>query len=77
MLKPNGELIIKDASIESFSTTFGRVLKKLMVHPYEKMYSKNEFIAHLRDMKFDIHNEQSHRPFCLLNYFTLVAKNRK
>ncbi len=77
VLKPNGELILKDASTETFSTLFGRILKKIMEHPYDKMYSKNEFIDYLKKMKFEIYGEQSHHPFGLLNNFTLVAINKK
>lgn len=77
VLKSNGELILKNASTETFSTPFGKILRKFIPHLYDKMYSKNEFISYLKKIKFEIHEEQSHYLFGLLSNFTLVAVNKK
>jgi ubiquinone/menaquinone biosynthesis C-methylase UbiE len=44
VLKPGGYLHVEDGSIESFTKTgFGRVLKRILDHPYQRMYTKAAF----------------------------------
>ncbi len=72
VLKPDGELIIEDLSIETFSTIFGKIMKKLLDHPYESMHKEEEFSEYLRKIGFKIlvHKKYS----TLIRYFIIVAK---
>src|SRR3989344_2670669 len=46
VLKPKGQLIIEDLSIETFSTPFGKLMKKSLKNPYNSMYKEDEFLQH-------------------------------
>ena len=72
VLKPNGELIMEDLSIETFSTPFGKILKKVLSHPYESMHNEEEFVEYLRKIGFRIkaHKKYSH----LIKYFIVIAQ---
>lgn len=53
VLKADGEIILEDLSKESFTNTFlGRVMKKLLDHPYKEMFSRIEFFRELRRLNF-------------------------
>ena len=45
LIKPNGLLIIKELSIETFETPFGKIARRFVEHPYDSMLKKKEFIA--------------------------------
>ena len=54
VLKPGGYLHIEDGSIEAFTrTAFGRFLKRILDHPYEKMYTKPAFDKELKQLGFE------------------------
>ena len=74
VLKPNGELIIEDLSIDTFtSSIFGRILKKVFRHPYEHMYTREKFIKYVEDIGLKIVAEESYYPFATIKYFVLIA----
>ena len=72
VLKPNGQLIIEDLSIETFSTPFGKLMRKILSHPYNSMYKEREFAEYLSKLGFKImiHKKYSQ----LINYFVIIAK---
>ena len=72
VLKPNGQLIIEDLSIESFSTFFGKLMEKFLEHHYNSMYGEYEFLAYLRKIGFKITSYK--RYFLILRYFVVVAQ---
>ena len=39
VLKPNGEVILEDLSMDSFSKGIGKVWRKITAHPYQSMCS--------------------------------------
>lgn len=69
VLKPGGKVFLWDLSIESFNTIYGRIIKLLSVHPYSKMYRKEEFINYLNLIGFKIIKRAEEA-----RYFTIVAK---
>jgi len=72
VLKPKGQLIIEDLSIETFSTPFGNLMKKALNHPYGSMYKENEFVEDLKKTGFKI---QVHKRYpTLIRYFILGAQ---
>jgi ubiquinone/menaquinone biosynthesis C-methylase UbiE len=72
VLKPGGQLIIEDISLETFSTSLGIVMKKMLDHPYNKMYKEKEFIESLKKLNFKI-NIKKRYDFGV-RYFIVVAQ---
>lgn len=58
-LKPGGQLILEDLSIETFETKIGKFLKIFLKHPYKQMFRKKDFHEHLYKLGFKIHKEYS------------------
>lgn len=76
VLKPNGQMIIEDLSIETFDTFFGKLLKRVLDHPYANMYNKNEFVMHLKKIGFKIVEHKQYNTLGILKYFVIVAQKR-
>jgi ubiquinone/menaquinone biosynthesis C-methylase UbiE len=74
IIKPNGLLIIKELSIDTFSTFFGRISRKFVEHPYDEMFSKDEFINYLKQKGFIIEVLMPHSMLGFLSDFYLVAR---
>ena len=74
VLKPGGQLLIEDLSIETFETTFGKFLKRLLNHPYSSMYKRNEFIQHLKSLGFTVSNYRLRYPLNTIQYFVVIAR---
>lgn len=74
VLKTNGELIIEDLSIETFtSSTFGRILKKILRHPYEHMYTREEFFKYVEGIGLKILEKECYYPLSIIKYFVLIV----
>ncbi len=73
VLKPNGQMIIEDLSIETFGTFFGKLLKKALDHSYADIYRENEFVAHLKKTGFKISEHKRYNTLGILRYFAIVA----
>lgn len=73
VMKPGGHLIVEDLSIETFSTLFGKLLRRILVHPYKEMFKKNEFISQLKESGFHIHAQVPYNPLGLIPYFVVTA----
>ncbi len=70
VLKPNGKLFVYDVSIESFSKgIYGRFIKYTSVHPYDKMYKKEEFIDYVKSIGFRILKRKDG-----VRYFNIIAE---
>jgi ubiquinone/menaquinone biosynthesis C-methylase UbiE len=74
IIKPNGLLIIKELSIETFETFFGKISRKFVEHPYEDMFRKDEFIDYLKQKGFKIEVLMPHSMVGFLSDFYLVAR---
>jgi len=77
IIKPDGLLIIKELSIETFETIFGRLSRRIVSHPYESMFRENEFLEYLKTKDFGIIEYQPHSLLFFINDFFLVAKKGK
>jgi ubiquinone/menaquinone biosynthesis C-methylase UbiE len=73
VLKPNGELIIEDLSIDSFTRGIGKLWKILSVHPYECIYTPKQFTEFMNKIGFKIINYKESNPFGLIRFFSLNA----
>ncbi len=76
VLKPGGELILEDLSIDSFSFGAGRLWRILSDHPYESMYSAREFTDYLKTIGFEILNYGEYNPLKFIRHFSLNAVKR-
>lgn len=74
VLKPGGQLILEDLSIESFHYSIGKLLKYILKHPYKQMYTQDQFISYLKQLGFSIIHQDTLYPASLLRYFVVVAK---
>jgi ubiquinone/menaquinone biosynthesis C-methylase UbiE len=71
--KPNGLLIIKELSIETFETPLGKLSRRLVEHPYDAMLKKKEFLDYLEQRGFKVITLLPHSMMYLLSDFFLVA----
>ena len=75
VLKPGGKLIIEELSRESFSGFSGSIWKLLLKHPYEQMFSTNEFIDYLKAAGFKILEVKKSNPLGIIKHFFLIAES--
>lgn len=76
VLKPGGELLISDSSIETFETFTGRIMKQFLSHPYDKMFQEEEFTSYLKTVGFRIVHARSYNLAPLHRFFILIATKR-
>lgn len=74
IIKPNGLLIIKELSIDTFSTFFGKISRKFVEHPYDDMFTEKEFIGYLKYIGFKVLVYQPHSMLGFLSDFFLVVR---
>jgi len=77
VIKPNGLLIIKELSIETFESPFGRLARRFVDHPYDSMLGKGEFLAYLEHKGFKVLVYHPHSILHFLSDFFLVAKKEE
>jgi ubiquinone/menaquinone biosynthesis C-methylase UbiE len=77
VIKPNGLLIIKELSIETFESPFGRVARRWVEHPYDDMLRKAEFLKVLEQQGFKILDCRPHSMLYFLSDFFLVAEKER
>lgn len=73
VLKDGGKLILEELSIDSFSGFPGGLYKLLLAHPYEQMFSMDEFVGYLENAGFRITGFKKSNPLHLIRHFSLVA----
>jgi ubiquinone/menaquinone biosynthesis C-methylase UbiE len=72
VLKPGGQLIIEDVSIETFENPLGRFFRKFFNHPYGTMYKRGEFFGFLEHQGWHITSRKVLNPVGF-EYFIVVA----
>jgi ubiquinone/menaquinone biosynthesis C-methylase UbiE len=77
VIKPNGLLIIKELSIETFESPFGRISRHFVEHPYDSMLGKAEFLECLEKQGFKIIDCRPHSMLYFLNDFFLVSRKER
>lgn len=73
VLKPQGELVLEDLSLETFTTGIGNLWRILLDHPYDLMYTKKSFRDFLNEVGFEIRNYKEFNPLHLIRHFSLNA----
>lgn len=74
LIKPNGLLILKELSIETFESPFGKLSRHLVEHPYDAMLRKSEFLEELARQGFKVLVCRPHSMMHFLTDFFLVAR---
>lgn len=74
IIKPNGLLIIKELSIDTFRTFFGKISRKFVEHPYDDMFTEKEFVNYLKQKGYKIESLMPHSMLGFLSDFYLVAR---
>ena len=74
VLKPAGLLILEELSRETFAHAAGRLFKALTDHPYESMFTVDEFRDFLLQSGFRVLHFEERCPLGLLRYFVAVAR---
>ena len=74
VLKDDGELILEELSIESFSGFPGALWKSILVHPYDDMFTFNELVEYIEENGFTILSKKISNPLRLLEHISLTAK---
>ena len=77
VIKPNGLLIFKELSIETFESPFGRIARRYVSHPYESMLKKNEFLEYIEQQGFKVIICRPHSMMYFLTDFLLVAEKER
>jgi ubiquinone/menaquinone biosynthesis C-methylase UbiE len=73
VLKRGGKLILEEYSLDTFSGFPGLLYRLLLRHPYQQMFSTEEFVQHLENVEFKIHDFKKSNPFKMMQHFFLVA----
>ena len=74
VIKPNGLLILKELSIETFESPFGRLARQFVSHPYDSMLRKDDFIEYLEQQGFTVITCQPHSMVIFMSDFLLVVR---
>lgn len=70
VLKPGGEIIMEDLSVESFRIPImGWLMRIFLDHPYDYMYRRDDFIQEAKKLGFTIQNKKSN-----IFWFNLILK---
>lgn len=77
VLRPGGRLILKELSIETFESPFGRIARRFVDHPYDSMLRKSDFLAYLQEKRFSISEIHRHSMMLFLTDFLLVAEKQE
>ncbi len=58
-LKKGGEFLFEELPIETWNRGIGKPLKKLLEHPYDDMFRKQEFVDTLKELGFETETYES------------------
>jgi ubiquinone/menaquinone biosynthesis C-methylase UbiE len=73
VLKPTGQLILEDLSIDSFTIGIGKLWRIVSAHPYDSMYTPKEFTEYMKNLDFKIIHYQESNPLKFIRFFSLNA----
>jgi len=74
VLKPGGLLLLEELSLESFGHAAGRFFKAMTEHPYDRMFTADDFRKSVAANGLEIQHFEQRNQFGLLKYFTMVAR---
>lgn len=53
-LRPGGEFLFEELSVETWERGIGIPFKRILEHPYDEMFKKQEFVGELKALGFDV-----------------------
>lgn len=72
VLKPGGQFILEDLSIEGLGHDVGRVFRRLFMHTYKRPYKRDEFFEHLKSQGWHLTTRRVFSPLGF-EYFIVIA----
>lgn len=57
LLKPDGQLILEDLSIDTFETRIGKILRLFLDHPYKQMFKRKDFYKEIEALGFKVEKQ--------------------
>lgn len=73
VLRPEGQLILEELSVESFEKSAGRFVRKFFDRPYKTMVKKGEILDFLEKEGWRMVTKKIFHPL-MLEYFIVIAK---
>lgn len=68
VLKPGGEFLFEDLSIDTFESGLGIPVRRLLDHPYDEMFRRTEFIDKLESLGFAVESHEA-RPLSFRHFW--------
>ena len=72
-LKPGGEFLFEDLSVETWERGIGIPFKKIADHPYDEMFRKQEFVDELEALGLDVEVHEN-SPFSFYHFWGRAEK---
>ena len=72
-LKLDGEFLFEDLPIETWERGIGVPFKRIADHPYDQMFTKQEFVEELEALGFDVETHES-SPFSFYHFWGRAKK---
>ena len=72
-LKVGGEFLFEDLPIETWGQGIGIPSRKIAAHPYDTMFTKQEFVDELENLGFNV-NTHENRPLSLYHFWGRAEK---
>ncbi len=72
-LRPGGEFLFEDLSLETWESGIGKPLKNLLEHPYDRMFRTQEFLDELRNVGFSVETYEN-SPFSFYHFWGRAEK---
>lgn len=72
VLKPGGQLIIEELSLEALDHSLVKFLRKVFERPYKTMYKRDDFFAYMQEAGWHITTKKILHPLGL-EYFIIIA----
>lgn len=77
VLKPGGQFILEDLSVDSLGRDFGRVFRKLFMHTYKRPYRREEFFEYLKSQGWHLTTRRIFSPLGFEYFIVIAAKPEK
>ena len=72
-LRPGGEFLFEDLSVETWEQGIGIPFKRISDHPYDEMFRKQEFVDGLETLGFSVVLHEN-RPFSFYHFWGRAEK---
>lgn len=73
VLKSGGEFLFEDLSLDTFERGVGRPVRRLLDHPYDEMFRKQEFVDGLESLGFAVESHDA-RPLSFHHFWGRAVK---